>query len=71
VIEGDTSSIVGEEGKVMYVGGIIRPEDIGTDNTIDGSFVAGLTVREIPSGVSYDSVRRSWGTRLVEQWKPF
>ena len=71
IIEGTSSSQVGEEGKVMYVGGIIRPEDIGPDNTVNGSRVSELTVREIPSGNVYDTVRRPWGTRLMEHWKPF
>lgn len=70
-IEGTAMNQIGEEGKVMYVGGIIRPEDIGPDNTIHGSRVADLTVKELPSGNVYDTVRRPWGTRLLEHWKPF
>lgn len=70
-IEGTSSQQIGEEGKVMYVGGIIRPEDIRADNTIEGDRVADLTVKEIPSGNVYDTVRRPWGTRLLEHVKPF
>lgn len=70
-IEGTSNQRIGEEGKVMYVGGVIRPEDIGPDNMIAGERVVDLTVKEIPSGNVYDTVRRGWGVRLIEHWKPF
>jgi flagellar L-ring protein precursor FlgH len=70
-IEGTKQQQIGEEGKIMYVGGIIRPEDIGPDNSIQGDRVVDLTVKELPSGNVYDTVRRPWGTRLLEHWKPF
>ena len=70
IVEGTQSFTIGEESKLMYVGGIIRPEDI-QGNAVDGSRVADLTVKEIPDGNVFDTARRPWGTRLVEQWKPF
>lgn len=70
-IEGTSQQQIGEEGKVMYVGGIIRPEDIGPDNSVPGERVVDLTVKEIPSGNVYDTYRRGWGTQLMEHWKPF
>jgi flagellar L-ring protein precursor FlgH len=71
VIDGTQSFVFGEESKVMHVCGIIRPEDIRPDNTIDGSRVSELTIREIPDGNVPDTFRRPWGTRMMEQWKPF
>ncbi len=71
IIEGTQSFDFGEESKLMYVGGIIRPEDILVNNTVDGSSVSELTVKEIPDGNVFDTVRRPWGTRLLEHWKPF
>ncbi|MDR2441884.1 MAG: flagellar basal body L-ring protein FlgH [Planctomycetaceae bacterium] len=69
-IEGTFSSNIGEEGKIMYICGFIRPEDIKPGNTIESNMIAGLEYKEIPSGSSYDAVRRTWGARLIEQWKP-
>ncbi|MDR0336352.1 MAG: flagellar basal body L-ring protein FlgH [Planctomycetaceae bacterium] len=69
-IEGTFSSNIGEEGKIMYMCGYIRPEDIGPGNAIDSSKIANLETKEIPSGSSYDAVRRTWGARMIEQWKP-
>ena len=71
IIEGTDSFIFGEESKVMYVGGIIRPEDIGPNNIVDGNCLAERVIREISDGNVTDTHRRPWGTRLMEQWKPF
>ncbi|MDR2115010.1 MAG: flagellar basal body L-ring protein FlgH [Planctomycetaceae bacterium] len=69
-IEGTFSSNIGEEGKIMYISGYIRPEDIGPGNTIESNKIDDLVYKEIPSGSSYDAVRRTWGARLIEHWKP-
>ncbi|MDR0610639.1 MAG: flagellar basal body L-ring protein FlgH [Planctomycetaceae bacterium] len=69
-IEGTFSSNIGEEGKIMYLCGYVRPEDIGPGNTIESNKIAERFYKEIPSGSSYDAVRRTWGARMIEQWKP-
>lgn len=71
VIDGTENTNIGEEGKIIHVLGVIRPEDIGPDNTISSERVGELVIKEIPSGNVYDTARRSWGARLIEQWKPF
>ncbi len=71
VIEGTKDMTIGEETNVMHVAGIIRPEDIGPDNIIESGLVGELVIKEIPSGNVYDTTRRSWGTKLIERWKPF
>ncbi|MDR2705174.1 MAG: flagellar basal body L-ring protein FlgH [Planctomycetaceae bacterium] len=43
---------------------------MGTGNTIESNKIADLEIKEIPSGSSYDAVRRTWGARLIEHWKP-
>jgi flagellar L-ring protein precursor FlgH len=69
-IEGTFSSNIGEEGKIMYISGYIRPEDIKPGNMIESNMIDDLVYKEIPSGSSYDAVRRTWGARLIEHWKP-
>jgi flagellar L-ring protein precursor FlgH len=69
-IEGTEKRGIGEEGKILYISGIIRPEDIGPGNTIESSRISDLVNEEIPSGNVYDTVRRTWGARLIEHWKP-
>jgi flagellar basal body L-ring protein FlgH len=70
-IEGTFSSNIGEEGKVMYICGYIRPESISSKNTVESSEMAGITCNEVPQGNIYDTTRRTWGARFIEQWKPF
>lgn len=70
-IEGTKSMQIGEEGKVIYVGGIIRPDDIKPDHTIESSQISEIAIKEVPSGNVYDTARRGWGARLIEQFKPF
>ncbi|MDR2346853.1 MAG: flagellar basal body L-ring protein FlgH [Planctomycetaceae bacterium] len=69
-IEGTISTQIGEEGKIMYVGGFIRPEDIAADHSISGDKVLNFKSTDIPSGQIYDTQRRAWGTRIIEQLKP-
>jgi len=71
VIEGNRSSGIGEEGSIITVTGIVRPDDIGSDRKVESNQIAEWDIREIPRGNVYDTVRRPWGTRLVEQLKPF
>jgi flagellar L-ring protein precursor FlgH len=71
VIEGNRVSGIGEEGSTTTVNGIVRPDTIGADFRVESNQVAELVIREVPSGNVYDTVRRPWGTRLMEQLKPF
>ena len=71
VIEGNRSFGIGEEGSITTVSGIVRPDTIGPDYKVESNQVAELVIQNIPSGNVYDTVRRPWGTRLIEQLKPF
>ena len=71
VIEGNRNSHIGEEGNITTVSGIVRPDTIGPDYKVESNHVAELVIQNIPSGNVYDTVRRTWGARLVEQFKPF
>jgi flagellar L-ring protein precursor FlgH len=71
VIEGNRSFGIGEEGSITTVTGIVRPDTIGPDFKVESNQVAELVIQNIPSGNVYDTVRRPWGTRLIEQLKPF
>lgn len=70
-IEGNRKFGIGEEGSITTVTGIVRPDTIGPDFKVESNQVAELDIQNIPSGNVYDTVRRPWGTRLLEQLKPF
>jgi len=71
VIDGNRRFGIGEEGSIITVSGMVRPDSIGPDFKVESNKVAELVILEIPSGNVYDTVRRPWGTRLFEQLKPF
>jgi len=71
VIEGTDSSSFGEEGRIITVTGIVRPDTIGRDHQVLSSMVESFDIRDVPRGNVYDTVRRPWGTRLIDQLKPF
>ena len=71
VIEGNRSFGIGEEGSITTVTGVVRPDTIGPDFKVESNQVAELVIQNIPSGNVYDTVRRPWGARLIEQLKPF
>ena len=71
VIEGNRSFGIGEEGNIITVTGIVRPHTIGQDFKVESKHVTDLVIRNVPSGNVYDTVRRPWGARLIEQLKPF
>jgi flagellar basal body L-ring protein FlgH len=69
-IDGTTKTQIGEEGKVMYVGGFVRPDDISADHSISADKVLHFKFTDVPSGQIYDTQRRPWGTKIIEQLKP-
>ena len=71
VIEGYRSQGIGEERRIITVTGIARPDSIGQDFKVDSGQLAEFTIDNISSGNVYDTVRRPWGSRLIEQLKPF
>ena len=70
-IEGNSSLGIGEEKNITTVTGIVRPDTIGADYKVESNQVADLVISNVPGGNVYDTVRRPWGTRFVEQFKPF
>jgi flagellar L-ring protein precursor FlgH len=71
IIEGTRSFGIGEERTITTVSGMVRSDTIGPDFKVESNQVADLVILDIPSGNVYDTVRRPWGTRLLEQLKPF
>ena len=71
VIEGNSTSLFGEEGNIITLRGIVSPQNIGPDRTIESRHVHDLVIEEVPSGNVFDTIRRPWGQRIFEQFRPF
>ena len=71
VIEG--VRIVTFSGETQYVvlHGLVRPDDIASDNTIQSSNVADARVEFLSEGSLTDAQKRGWLTKLYEKLRPF
>ena len=64
-------SKAGDEDTRMILTGIVRPDDLNTDNSISSSRVADLQIVQKGKGALSESQRKGWLTRLYEFLNPF
>ncbi len=70
-IEGNKTLLVNDEELRIYISGVIRPEDIQTDNTVNSSRIADAEVEFTGRGVLTDNQRQGWLTRIISSINPF
>ena len=70
-IEGQDWQSVGEETQSVYFSGVVRPQDVKPDNTIECDSVLFKETKVIPSGSIYDSTKRGYGQKFIDRWSPF
>lgn len=71
VIEGKRQLTVNDEDQFIIITGIIRPEDITSDNTIESQYIADARIVYTGDGVINDKMRPGWLTRIVDWVWPF
>jgi flagellar L-ring protein precursor FlgH len=71
VIEGRKQVTVNAEDQYLILTGIIRPDDIGADNTILSQYIADAKIVYTGKGVVDDKMRPGWLTRIVDWVWPF
>jgi flagellar L-ring protein precursor FlgH len=64
VIRGRTDNVVGDEHRSMTITGVIRPIDIGPDNTITSDFVTDLQLQYLGEGSDSKTLGGGWFSRL-------
>lgn len=70
-VEGTKVVMVGNEEQHLYVSGIVRKQDIASDNTVPSSRIADAEIESTGRGDINDQQRRAWGSRLVAKIWPF
>jgi flagellar L-ring protein precursor FlgH len=70
-VEGTKVLMVNEEELHIYVSGVVRPEDIGQDNSVASSVVADAQIEFVGRGVLTDNQHQGWLTRFLTQINPF
>ena len=71
VIDGRREIVVNNETQLLYVTGIVRPEDIGPNNTVLSSYIADAKITYTGTGVVSDKQRVGWFVRLIDKIWPF
>jgi flagellar L-ring protein precursor FlgH len=71
IIEGRRQVTVNAEDQYLILTGIIRPDDIATDNTILSQYLADAKIVYTGKGVVDDKMRPGWLTRIVDWVWPF
>lgn len=71
VIEG--ARVVTFSGETQYVvlHGLVRADDVASDNTVQSSNIADARVEFINEGTLTDAQKRGWLTKLYEKLRPF
>ena len=70
-ITGSQEILLNNELRELQIRGIVRPEDIGSDNTIASSRIAEARIIYGGRGVSSDLQRPTWGQDVMNRFSPF
>jgi flagellar L-ring protein FlgH len=71
LIEGRRQLTVNAEDQFIIITGIIRPDDITSDNTVASQYIADARIFYTGDGVINDKMRPGWLTRVVDWVWPF
>lgn len=71
VLEGNREMTVNNETQYINVSGIVRPEDIGSDNHVKSTYLADAKISYSGSGVLADKQRPGWLARIFDKIWPF
>jgi flagellar L-ring protein precursor FlgH len=71
VLEGYRSRIVAGETRVLRITGIVRPADIGQQNTVESRFVAKFLISYLGRGPETTYTNQGWFSRMMSHIWPF
>jgi flagellar L-ring protein precursor FlgH len=71
VIEGWRQLTMNGESQYVVISGIVRPDDITSDNLVSSQYIADAKIEYVGDGVINDKMRPGWLTRVVDYVWPF
>ena len=60
VIEGFRTRVMAKENRTIRVSGIVRPEDIGVNNTVNSNFIGNFTMEYLGKGEESSYMDSGW-----------
>lgn len=71
VIEGKRETSFSNENQTIVLRGVVRPEDVQSNNTVFSYNVADATIQIIGKGIVSDSQNKGWFNRIWDKINPF
>ena len=71
LVEGKRETSFSKEHQTIVLHGVVRPENIGADNTILSYSIADATISIVGKGTVTDSQGKGWFTRIWDKVNPF
>jgi len=71
VVEGKRETAFSGEHQTIVLRGVVRTDDVASDNTVFSYNVADATIQIIGKGTVSDSQRKGWFTRIWDKLNPF
>ncbi|MEA2060989.1 MAG: flagellar basal body L-ring protein FlgH [Thermodesulfobacteriota bacterium] len=62
---------VNNEVQYIVVSGVVRPQDISSDNRVQSTYLADSSIEYFGRGALADKQKPGWGTRLFDNFWPF
>ena len=71
VITGKQEFLMNYDIREVSIKGVVRPQDIGSDNTVDSTQVAEARITYGGRGQNMDAQQRRWGSQAIDVISPF
>lgn len=71
VIQGKQEFLMNYDIREVSIRGVVRPQDIGSDNTVDSTQVAEARITYGGRGQAMDVQQKRWGAQAIEAISPF
>ena len=71
VVEGFRTRVMAKENRTIRASGIVRPEDIGVNNTVNSNFIANFTIEYLGKGEESSYMNSGWLGRIFNHAWPY
>jgi flagellar L-ring protein precursor FlgH len=71
VVEGIRRVVFSGEAQFIVLHGVVRPDDIGSDDTVNSTNVANARIEVLDQGALADAQKLGWFSKLYEMLRPF